>query len=132
MKMKLQFTVRTVLSNIIIIFILYTLTDFISKENSKKKRQYNNEPEEDNFQSDISHYGLHGKYGGWEKGLMHKEICQPGEKVQYPCCSEVNRFPDLKFKFYNDQLNNINVAEELCDKIRNKNVTFIGILWKGN
>ena len=132
MKMKLQFTVRTVLSNIIIIFILYTLTDFISKENSKKKRQYNNEPEEDNFQSEISHYGLHGKYGGWKKGLMHKEICQPGEKVHYPGCSQVNRFPDLKFKFYNDQLNNINVAEELCDKIRNKNVTFIGILWKGN
>ena len=78
MKMKLQFTVRTVLSNIIIIFILYTLTDFISKENSKKKRQYNNEPEEDNFQSEISHYGLHGKYGGCKKGLMHKEICQPG------------------------------------------------------
>ena len=37
MKMKLQFTVRTVISNIIIIFILYTLSDFISKENSKKK-----------------------------------------------------------------------------------------------
>ena len=57
---------------------------------------------------------------------MHKEICQPGEQAHYPCCSQVNRFPDLKFKFYNDQLNNINVAEELCDKIRNKNVTFIG------
>ncbi len=61
-----------------------------------------------------------GKLGEWVEGRQYPETCV--DKISTGCCENKN----LTYRFYNDEINNIDAKALILEKLSNKNLTILG------
>ena len=64
------------------------------------------------------------KIGEWKSGLRYQKTCVTKKVTTFACCGDNER--KLHFRFFNESLNNEDVAKTFLSKVKGKNMTILG------